>query len=435
MKRSLFALAVALAPLVAPAWADAPAPVAPVAPLTRAAVEHEVLAHSPALEASLAALEAARARADAAGRWSDPELMAAVAPGTFGAGDPSPVYRLELRQRITPPGQRGAEQQSARADAEGVAHDADTARLDLLREARVAFAEYRRATTARAVHAEMVDLAAQIRQVALARYAAGTVEQQDPLLAGVEAAKLSHHAVMLESDTKVAAARLNALMGRPTSAPLPPPAADDAASLPSTDAMRLAMAATDRDSLHTLARDGRPEIAASTSRLAGRVAAERAAGRARWPALSLGVMYDRFMVEPSWRTAVEVGVELPVFGRRGDEARAARADVERAAAERAGTLLQVDREVTEAAARYDASAHELEVQEQAVLPAARQAVAASRTAYEAGRGTMSALLDAVRSLNDARLEAIDARARRDDAWADLARALGHDVDPTMGDMR
>jgi outer membrane protein TolC len=357
-------------------------------------------------------------------------LSVAVAPRTFAAGDPSPVYRIGLRERIAPFGERGAEALGARAIAEGASADVRATRLDLLREARVAFAEYRRAEDSRVVHRTMVDLAAEIRQVALTRYAAGQVEQGDPLAAGVEAAKLAHHAVMLDSNARVAAARLNALMGRPPMAALPPPAEDDTAASAADTA-----SAPDLDSLLTLARGGRPELAGAASRLAGKVAARRAADSARRPALEIGVAYDRFMDERLARGIVELGVTLPVFGGRRDAARAAQAEVARAEADRASTLTRVDREVVEAQARAEESVHELSVLEHGVLPAASQAVVAARTAYAGGRGSMAALLDSLRSLIEARLDRIDARARRDEAQADLARAIGEDVQGGMGDMR
>ncbi len=413
------------------------APVSPAAPaanssatLTLAEVEHAVLARSPSLEAMLDAEDAARASADGAGRWAPPELSVAVAPRTFAAGDPSPVYRVGLSERIGSFGERGAEALGARALAEGASADVRATRLDLLREARVAFAEYRRAEDSRIVHRAMVDLAAEVRQVALSRYAAGQVEQGDPLAAGVEAARLAHHAVLLDSNARVAAARLNALMGRPATAVLPPPA-DDVAAAGVADTA----AAPDLDSLLTLARDGRPELAGAASRLAQKVAARRAADSARRPALELGVAYDRFMDERQARGVVELGVSLPVFGGRGDAARAARAEVARAEADRAVTLTRVEREVTEAQARAEESVHELAVLEEGVLPAASQAVVAARTAYAGGRGSMSALLDSLRSLVEARLDRIDARARREEARADLARAIGQDVKGGMGDMR
>jgi cobalt-zinc-cadmium efflux system outer membrane protein len=433
---ALVALVVLASPTAdaAPPALTAPAPPdVPAAALTRAEVERAVLAHSPTLEAMLASLEAAQARADAAGRWPSPELDVAIAPRTFAAGDPPAMYRVGLRQPIGPFGMRGAQALGARADAEGVSADVAATRLDLLREARVAFAEYRRAEAGRAVHRAMVDLAAQIRQVALVRYASGKAEQADPLAAGVEAARLTHHAVMLDSEARVAAARLNALMGRPARDPLPPPSDDDGTSTASGPDS--AAATPDLDLQLELARAERPELRGATSRVAGRVALRRAAAHARWPGLSLGVGYDRFMDEPTARAMVELGVELPLFSGRGAEERAASAEVAQAEADRAGLLLRVDREVTEAAARSEEATHELEVVDQGVLPAATQAVAAARTAYEGGRGSMSALLDALRSLVEARLDRIDARARQDAAWADLARAIGQDVGGGMGDMK
>jgi outer membrane protein TolC len=390
--------------------------------LTLAAVEQGVLAHSPTLAAAEGAAAAARARAAGAGRWSDPELSVMVAPGDAGN-----AYRVGLRQRVAPFGARRAERLAAGARSDAAFAEVGTARLDLLREARAAFAEYRRASTSLTVHRSMVDFAAELRQVALAKYAAGTVEQQDPLSAGVEAARLAHHAVRLESERRIAAARLNALLGRPAAAPLPPPA---------EPANEVAMAPADLDSLVRLARETRPEARAAISRVASRVAQRRVVRSARWPGLTFGVAYDHMWDDPAMRTQLEVGIELPIFGARGAQRLEAEAELASAQAEQRALVLEIERQVFEAVTRYEEAEHDLAVLDDGVLPAARQGVTALRSSYEANRASFMALLDAARTLAESQLDRIDAVARRDVARADLARALGDDGGlAPMGDMR
>jgi cobalt-zinc-cadmium efflux system outer membrane protein len=408
------------------ALAQVPQDAAPdSAVLTLAAVEQGVLARNPSLAAAEQGAEAARARAAGTGAWSDPELSFMVAPGTLGDSDAG--YRVGLRQRLSPFGERSAQRLEAGARSDAARADVGTARLDLLREARLAFAEYRRASRSQVAHRAMVDLAAELRQVALAKYAAGAVEQQDPLAAGVEAARLAHHAVLLESERRIAAARLNTLLGRPAAAPLPPPAE------PESDP---AMIPADLDSLVRQARSARPEAQAAISRVASRVAQRRAVQRSRWPGLMLGVAYDRMWDRPSMRTQVELGIELPLFGGRGAQRLAAEADLSAAQSEHRALVLRIEREVVEAVTRYDEAEHDLAVLDSGVLPAASQSVTALRSSYEANRASFLALLDATRSLAEARLDRIDAVARRDVARADLARALGGDEGlMPMGDMR
>ncbi len=395
--------------------------------LTLAAVEQGVLAHSPTLAAMEQTAVAARARAAGAGAWSDPELSLMLAPATLGGGDSGAGYRVGLKQRLSPFGTRGARRLEAGARFDAATADVGTARLDLLREARVAFAEYRRTSKSQVAYRAMVDLASELRQVALVKYAAGTVEQQDPLSAGVEAARLAHHGVLLESERRIAVARLNTYLGRPASAPLPPPAE------PESDPP---MVPADLDSLVRHARSARPEAQAAISRVASRVAQRRVVERSRWPGLTLGVAYDRMWEEKAQRTQVELGIELPLFGGRGAQQLEAQAELGAAQAEQRALVLKIEREVVEAATRYEEAEHALAVLDSGVLPAASQSVTALRSSYEANRATFLALLDAARSLAEARLDRIDAVARRDVARADLARALGDDGGlAPMGDMR
>lgn len=415
--RSLWIALLVLGGAIGPAAAGAQAPDS--TRLALADVEREVLARNPSLAAMRKAADAALARAEGAGAWMDPELSFMVAPASLGAGGPDGAYRIALRQRIAPFGRRDAERLGAGARFDEASADVESARLDLLRAARVAFAEYRRATESRVAHDAMVQLAVELRQVALSKYAAGSVEQQDPLTAGVEAARLAHHGVLLESDRRVAAARLNTLLGRPASAALAPPAADD----PAAPAGMMAM---DADSLVHAARSARPEVQAAVARVAARVAQRRVAGAASWPGLMLGVSEDRYESDPRMRTSVELGVELPLFGGRSAARQEGDAEIAAAEAAHQSLVLQVEREVVEALTRYEESVHDLEVLDQGVMPAAAQSVTALRAAYAGNRASFLSLLDASRSLAEAQLDRIDAVARRDVARADLARALGDD---------
>ena len=388
--------------------------------LTLMDVESAVLARSPALLAATNTAIAARARAEGAGAWSDPELSFTVAPGS---GD----YRVGVRQRIGAFGEPGARALEAGARFDVEAANAEMTKLDLLREARVAFAEYRRTSRARIAHRAMVDLANELRRVALARYAAGSVEQQDPLSAGVEAARLAHHSVLLESEQRIARARLNSLLGRPASAALPPPSDETATP---------GMASADLDSLVRLARAERPESQAAISQVAARAAGQRVAQLSGRPGLMVGFAYDRMWEDPAMRAQVEVGVTLPLWGGAGARREEAEAELAAAQAEQRALTLRIEREVVEATTRYDEAAHDLEVLDTGVIPAASQGVTALRASYEANRASFLALLEATRTLADARLDRIDAEARLATAQADLARALGDDggVVP-MGDMR
>jgi cobalt-zinc-cadmium efflux system outer membrane protein len=393
--------------------------------LTLAAVEREALAHSPALLAATSATRAALARAEGGGAWDDPELSIELAPRTLGT--PSPGYRVGVMQRIGAFGEPGARRLVAGTAFDVAASDEGAARLDLLRDARVAFAEYLRATRALAAHRTLADLAGELRRAALAKYAAGAVEQADPLAASVESARLTHHGVKIESELRIAIAQLNTLIGRPATAPLPPP---------SDETPETATTSSDLDSLVRLARAERPESQAAISRVAGRAAGARVAQLSGRPGLVLGVAYDRMWEDPAMRTQLELGVVLPLWGGAGARRAEAAAELAAAEAQQRALSLRIEREVVEAATRYDEAAHDLDVLDTGVLPIAAQGVSALRTAYEGNRASFQALLEATRTLAEARMDRIDAEARRAVARADLARALGADTGLVpMGDMR
>jgi outer membrane protein TolC len=185
-----------------------------------------------------------------------------------------------------------------------------------------------------------------------------------------------------------------------------------------------------------IARADRPESQAAISRVAWRAAGERVAQLSGRPGLMVGMAYDRMWEDPAMRAQLEFGIVLPLWGGAGSRRAEAQAELAAAQAEQRALTLQIEREVVEAATRYDEAVHDLDVLDTGVLPIATQGVSALRTAYEGNRASFQSLLEATRTLAEARLDRIDAEARRAVARADLARALGSDDGLVpMGDMR
>jgi outer membrane protein, heavy metal efflux system len=383
--------------------------------LTLPALERAVLEHNPSLAAVRASLAEAEARSRREGSLEDARAQAWVAPRSLGSDAVDPAWGISVEQPLPLFGQRGLARREARAERDAARGDLDTARLDLLRETRRAYYDDYHWWVVHQTTTDVLALMRSIRQSALARYASGSVGQQDVLQADVEIAMLEHEAVSAERNRHVVESRLRALLHLPPVQLLPPPS-------PS-------LAPPEPDRAHAiLAARGRapwPELEAAEARIEARRAQVDRAGRDRFPGTSLIAEYDRAMVEPEWRTRVGLAITLPFNpGRVAAGQDEARARLDRAIAERDAQRDQLERRLAEAATQLEESLHELGILRDQLVPSTERAVVAARAGYESGKGDFSALLGALRDHQRARLEYHRTIAAANDAAAELERAMG-----------
>ncbi|MEO6463618.1 MAG: TolC family protein [Candidatus Eisenbacteria bacterium] len=386
--------------------------------LTLAWLEKHVLERNPTLAAMRAAREESQAQARQAGAIEDPMLDLMVAPRSLASGAVDPAYRVGVSQRVPLFGQRGLRRQAAAAEAEAIGYDLETARLDLLREARVAFYDDYRTARSQETNRELVGLLRRFHRVALAKYASGAVAQGDPLQAEVELAMLRHQSVVLERQRIVVRAQLKALLHAPSESELPAPPR----TLPRPDSL----AAENPDEIRRHA--PWPELRAAESRIEARRSRLMLARRQRLPEFTLGIAYDRFWSEPELRGTVGLSFNLPIHrGRLGATEREARAGLARAEHERDAVRDGIEKELATASARFREAGHEVHIMREEVVPATERALGAVVSAYEANRGDFLALLTATRDLARARLGLHEALAMLHAAHADLLRAAAADA--------
>ncbi len=391
--------------------------------LELASLERSVLERNPSLAAMRASWAAMEARADREGAWEDPRIDVMVAPRSFGSSTVDRAYAVGLMQPLPLFGGRALRGRAARAMARSGGEEYRAMRLDLLMETRRLYYQYYLAVRGAETNRDLTDLVEQFRLVALQKYAAGTVGQQDALQAEVELAMLDHERIALRRTRRTIMARLRALLHDESSRMLPEPASNlpgpaghADSSLVSSDALASALA-------------NRPEPRAREALRAARSAELGLARRSRIPEVMLQARYDRFMDEPEWRPQVGIAVNLPIgFGRTGAGVREARAELERATKEREAIVDSVRAELESARARVEETGHELGIITTRVVPATERALASTRAGYESNRSDFLALLNAERDLARARLGRHAAEADYHMALSDLDRALG--VEPS-----
>lgn len=397
----------------APAEQD---PFAGLAELERSLLVQEVLRRNPSIEAAREAWGAALERFPQVTSLDDPSVGYAAAPRSFGSSAVKDGHRVEVAQRLPFPGKLALRGEIALASAEVAGNAFEEARVRLAETASILFDDYTLAARALEITAAHQALLEDLLRIATTRYAAGEGSQQDPLQAEVERARLLHEERSLRAESRIAHARINALLHRTPGAPLPAPPRGLA---------QPAAREIDRAILVDRALRERSELRAAQARVRAREASVALARRDFFPDVTLVSGWDGFWQEKEIRPSVGLELELPIqIGRR--RAALAEARAELAGAEREQTALEdeVRLEIETSAERLAEAHHLLGIIESRLLPAARDRVAAARAGFGAGRNDFGSLIEAERSLRDAELEREQSLADLFRRQAELARASG-----------
>lgn len=430
LQRTLCGLLMAAA-LIPPGFGQAPEPPSEAADagepvltgpdgrhLDRQALLAAVRERNRDLAAARAVLQAARARIDEARGL--PDLMAAyrLAPQSALEDDVRFGHVVEVGQEFPWPGTlaRRGERAAALADVAGT--DVETLGQELALIASALYDDYRYVERALEINAEHLELLRGFQEVATARYAAGVAPQQAPLAAEVETAHVEHRQVVLTADRETVVARLNALLHRPATAALLPPAAMEDPALPEPPTV-------DPDDLIQMALGARPELGGARSTVAARKTGVELARLAGRPDLRPGTSYNTMWGTEAHRWMVGLGLSLPVWRDRV-RAGVAAAEAELRAADQRILAVEdrIGSEVKAAVDRFAESRHVVALFTNRLLPAARDQIAAARSNFETGQVDFLSVIDAERNLRDVELGLAAAHAQHQQRLARLQRAVG-----------
>jgi outer membrane protein, heavy metal efflux system len=358
------------------------------------------LALNPRIRAAASQLDAARARIGPAGAWPDPMLMAGIqnlplsreataGHGTTTSPEPMTMKMLGVSQTVPYPGKTSLRTQAARAEAEIADARLAVVARDVRREVLDAYYDLVAARTVLNVLARQQQVAASVLPATEARYVAGTAAQSDVLKARTEATMLVEERNAATQEEETALARLAAETDNPD---LPALATD---SIPA----RIRATIPALDSLESHALRTNPLLRERRAMLAMQNAQAALAAREHLPDFDLSVQYGQRHRLPDMVTAI-VSVPVPIHRARKQSAtvRAARFDVAAAEAELRAEENAVRAEVAKAHASVQRQRANLELLDRALLPQARATFASSSATYQAGRGELLNVLDAMRAL-------------------------------------
>jgi cobalt-zinc-cadmium efflux system outer membrane protein len=373
---------------------------------------------NPMLLASRFAADAAAQRVGPAGALPDPELQLGLMNrmvSAFGSTmDPMTMNQVQLMQMLPWPGKLGNARRAAEHTAGATRADADEQALMLEAQVRMAYPEVADADRALDVMRRTQGLLRDFLQISTTMYSVGSAVQQDVLRAQVEVARMGEDITRMEQERVAMAARLNALLGRDATVPvpaveLPEPSGD----LPPTDSL-IARALAQRPAL----RAGTERVAAAEATLAG-------ARRELYPDLKVGVAYQS---RPAFDNMISlmVGISLPIFaGRRQLPMRrqmVAMRDMSEA------ELLSLRNEtiarIVETRARAVRDRDLAALYRSSILPQARSAVQAALSSYRVGRVSFMQLVDNQMTVNQYEIETIRLLADYQQALGELTALTG-----------
>jgi cobalt-zinc-cadmium efflux system outer membrane protein len=384
--------------------------------------------NNPALQAEMTALGLARADLIEAGQLRNPSLTL-IFPFSTRILESVANWPFEALW------QRPRRVAAAKLEQERVGESLVTRALDLVRDTRLAYADYASCERRASVAAEATRERGEIVTIVNARFRAGDISELETSAARLDARLAEEQTTRFAHDVVIARDRLRALLGVANSEPgfeiilspaTEPAGVDQSVSLKTRTATPAASVASDQsETLNRLieqALEARPELKAA------QLAIEAAGQRAKWErsriltvsaiAKEYGRGADGFEQGPGAQ------IELPIFNRNKGGISRAEAEIERAAKQLIAARQRVVAEVREAYAQLTQARESSDLWRARLLPPLEDDIRSASRAYKAGDASYLFVLETTRRLTDARLREAELQAATARALIALERSVG-----------
>jgi cobalt-zinc-cadmium efflux system outer membrane protein len=311
-----------------------------------------------------------------------------------GSGRTLDAYQGEVGQELEWAGQWGLRQDVARSEAERAVFLADDAERRIVAAASVTFLAAL-AAEERLELAEQIELLnTRLLSAAGERLEAGAISELEMNLARIEAGRAQARVLAERRDARSARLALRRALALPRAQPLRLVAALPDAPDP---------AALDPDSLVEVALARRPDASATRRDVEAARAAQKLAGRERWPNLTVALPFERPGAAAGSLVGVSVGVSVPLWNRNQGTRDEKLADAARARSELDDADLAVRTEVDDALQRYVGARAEESLGRASVRDPARANQALLEAAFRSGKIDLPTLLLVRNQLLDAEL--------------------------------
>jgi outer membrane protein TolC len=265
---------------------------------------------------------------------------------------------------------------------------------------------------------ELLDLTTRLASVAQVRYAGGLAMQQDAIRAQVEQTAMQTELLALDSEVHHAQARMNALLARPSHAPLATP--QGLRAVPAT-------AQLDAESLMARVRQNNPQLFADEARIKSAELSRELTLKNRYPDFTLAVTPTQVQSGINeWSLMLEINIPLQQGTRRAQE-REAQAMLDAAQSRRQATVHQIASDLAENLSGIDAAQRTEQLILRSLLPQTELSFQAAMAAYENGKLDFATLLEAQRQLRQAKQAQLKAQLEAQMRLAELEKLLGEEL--------
>lgn len=364
---------------------------------------------NPTVAAAALEFDAAVHKIGTAGVLADPTLiLEAWDVNRQGVGQ----RRIGIDQELKLWGKYGLERNVAMADADAAKFQGRATVTELIAQVIAAHGEYNAAYETVGVATEIKRRYDETLGLLRSRYGTTSVDRQDVIKAEIEAATADGDVVRRQGEQKAAAARLNALIGRPSLAPLAAPTGFRALK-----AVSLAQ-------VQALARSANPMLALAGAQSNSAAQTKSLTDLNYYPDVTLGAKYVQ---RPGTEDTGEfmLGVKLPLHYEVKDaEQRAAGARLGAAQARGEALRLRVDGQIADAWFSVDALRKVVQIYASRQLPPARSSLDNARNGFQAGTSDLSSVFEAERRLRAVQLDLLKLKVELQTKYAEMERLAG-----------
>ena len=375
-------------------------------------------AHNPTIQAASSRLRAARKVPAQVSAYDDPVVTWENwnAPESLRI-DQAGNNIFRLSQKIPFPGKRRLKGEIATKEAEQRAEALRATEIDTTTQVKKAYYDLWLVYQNVQVYSRDKGLVAQFAQIAERKYAVGQASQPDVLRAQVELTRLSNRVTTETLHLGKARAQLNAVLSRPPEAPL---------GIPRDPPPPVVAYALEDLAKQTLAH--RPELVAQVSMVERENLALALARKAYYPDFEVSASrFANFGQRDGFGLTFSASIPL-AFKYKYD------AGVEEAVANQETAQSELRRlqdralfEIKQALVEVQVALEQRNLFVHTHIPQAEQTLAASQMGYQTGNIDFLSLIDSVRAVEQVHLEHLMAAANFEKAWAELERAVGHDL--------
>lgn len=362
---------------------------------------------------------AAEQRAAASGALPDPSVRIEwqdinQAKGVTLIPSQVAAVKYSVLQPIPGWGKRDAQKQTAAANAGLARAQQQATSAELRAQIKLTFAQYYRTFHALQLNAELNTFAASASKLAQSRYERGLGSQQEWVKAQLDAAALNSEGFTLQAEYRKAQARLNALLNRPSDAPLAAPQL--LPELPSASVL-------DETQLQQRLHTSSPQLSKQTA-LSAAAQGEVAMAKNQTPDFVVAISpVQRGNGVNNWDAMLEFTIPLQQSSHSAHRHEAN--ENLRASQAREQALEQnLTAELGEHKAALMASTEQLLLIRQQTMPLVVMAFKSALAAYQSGRLDYATLWQARREVQRNKLDELDALTNQQIHLAEIERLLG-----------